>query len=137
MRRNSHGLPLVRRGAIRIVAEMIRCAPGINTEKAGARIELPQAPVGTLVEEIDDTRLVRADDSARIEILNLLHGHYPDRAAVAEIRKTMYGQSAPSVGSRLSELRTKKLIFGDAETGYGLTTAGYTVSVAEIERLQS
>ena len=124
-------------GAAWIIAELIRCASGITMEEAGALIELVQAPVGTLVEEIDGTRLVHADVSARVEILILLHSHYPDRVAVGDIRKTMYGRSAASVGSRLSELRNKKLIFGDAKTGYRLTTAGYTVSVTEIERLQN
>jgi hypothetical protein len=46
-------------------------------QEAGALIELIQAPVGTLVEEIDGTRLVHADVPVRTEILILLYSHYP------------------------------------------------------------
>ncbi len=133
---NTYDLAFVHQGAAWIMAEMIRCASGITMEEAGALIELVQAPVGTLVEEIDGTRLVHADVSTRVEILVLLHSHYPNRVAVADIQRTMNGRSAASVRSRLSELRTEKLIFGDAKTGYRLTVPGYTAAVAEIKRLQ-
>jgi hypothetical protein len=134
---NTFDLAFVHQGAAWIMAEMIRCASGIRMEEAGALIELVQAPVGTLVEEIDGTRLVHADVSARTEILILLHSHYPDRVAAVDILKTMSGRSAASVRSRLSELRIDKLIFGDAKTGYRLTQPGYATAVAEIERLQN
>lgn len=134
---NTYDLAFVHQGAAWIMAEMIRCASGITMEEAGALIELVQAPVGTLVEEIDGTRLVHADVSARAEILILLHSHYPDRVAVADILKTMSRRSAASVRSRLSKLRTDKLIFGNAKTGYRPTQPGYATAVAEIERLQN
>jgi len=134
---NTFDFAFVHQGAAWIMAEMIRCASGVSMEKAGALIELVQAPVGTLVEEIDGTHLVHADVSARAEILILLHSHYPDRMAVAEILKTMSGRSAASVKSRLGELRKQKLIFGDAKTGYRLTGPGYAAAVAEIECLQN
>jgi hypothetical protein len=118
------------------MAEMIRCASGITMEEAGALIELVQVPVGTLVEEIDGTRLVHADVSARTEILILLHSHYPDRVAMADILKTMSGRGAASVRSRLSELRGEKWIFGDGKAGYRLTAPGYAAAVAEIKQLQ-
>lgn len=133
---NTFDLAFVHQGAAWIMAEMIRCASGISMEKAGALIELVQAPVGTLVEEIDGIRLVHADVSARIEILILLHSHYPDRVAVVDILKTMSGRTPASVRSRLSELRTDKLIFGDAKSGYRLTRTGYATAVTEIRRLQ-
>lgn len=133
---NTVDLAFVHQGAAWIMAEMIRCASGVTMEEAGALIELVQAPVGTLVEEIDGTRLVHADVSTRVEILVLLHSHYPDRVALADIQKTTGSRSAASVRSRLSELRNDKLIFGDAKRGYRLTTPGYAAAVAEIVRLQ-
>lgn len=133
---NMFDLAYVHQAAAWIMAEMIRCASGVTMDEAGALIDLVQAPVGSLVEEIDGTRLVHADVSARTEILILLHSHYPDRVGISDILKTMSGRSAASVRSRLSELRAKKLVFGDATTGYRLTTAGHEAAAVEIERLQ-
>lgn len=133
---NTFDLQFVHQGATWIMAEMIRCASGVSMEEAGALIELVQAPVGTLVEEIDGVRLVHADVSARTEILILLHSHYPDRVVVVDILKTMSARSAASVRSRLSEMRTDKLIFGDAKAGYRLTQTGFAAALAEISRLQ-
>lgn len=133
---NTYDLAFVHQGAAWIMAEMIRNATGTTMQEAGALIELVQAPVGTLVEEIDGTRIVHADVSVRAEILILLHSHYPDRVGVTDIFKSMQRRSNASVRSRLSELRSRNLVFGDAQAGYRLTTAGYGDAVAEIQRLQ-
>ena len=117
------------------MAEMIRNASSITMEEAGALVELVQAPVGTLVEEIDGTRLVHADVSARVKILILLHSSYPNYVAVEDIQTAMNYREATSIRSRLSELRKKGLIFGSRETGYRLTNPGYASAVAEIGRL--
>ncbi len=134
---NTFDLAFVHQAAAWIMAEMIRCATGVTMEEAGALIALVHAPVGSLVEEIDGTRLVHADVSARVEILILLHSHYPDRVLVTDIQTTMRNRSAASVRSRLSELRAEKMIFGDGRTGYRLTSAGYDASVVEIRGLHA
>lgn len=133
---NTFDLAFIHQGAAWIMAEMIRCASGVTMKEAGELIELVQAPVGTLIEEIDGVRLVHANVSARVEILILLHSHYPHRVNQADIQKSMYGHSPASVRSRLSDLRNAKLIFGDSETGYRLTVQGYDTAVQEIRRLQ-
>lgn len=133
---NTFDLAFVHQAAAWIMAELIRCASGVTMEEAGALIDLVHAPVGTLVEEIDGIRLVHANVSARTEILILLHSHYPDRVPMSDILDTMSGRSAASVRSRLSELRSKKLIFGDGKISYRLTTPGYNAAVIEIEDLQ-
>ena len=46
-------------------------------QQAGELIDLVQAPVGTLVEEIDGTRIVHADLPIEGEILVLLHSQHP------------------------------------------------------------
>lgn len=132
---NTVDLAFIHHAAAWIMAEMIRCAGGISMEEAGTLIALVQAPVGTLVEEIDGTRLVHAEVPARVEILVLLHSHYPERMAVADICKSMYNRSSKSIAGRLSELRQEKLIFGDGVAGYKLTTAGHAAALAEIARL--
>jgi hypothetical protein len=56
---NTFDLALAHQGAAWIMAELLRNASGISMQEAGALIELIQAPVGTLVEEIDGVRLVQ------------------------------------------------------------------------------
>lgn len=130
---NRFDLDLAHSGAAWIMAELLRNATGITMYEAGALIELVQAPVGTLVEEIDGVRLVHADTSVRGEILILLHSHFPERVPVPSILATMSARSAGSVKNRLGELRTAKLLHGDGKVGYRLTQAGHQAAVAEIQ----
>lgn len=132
---NSFDLAYVHEAAAWIMAELVRSASGISMEEAGALIELVQAPVGTLVEEIDGTTLVHADVSIRTEILILLHTHYPERVKVSDIVRSLKPRGERSIRNRLIEMKNKKLLFGDAKTGYRLTRAGYDVAATEITKL--
>jgi hypothetical protein len=129
---NTVDLQLAHSGAAWIMAEFLRNASGVTMQEAGALIALVQAPVGTLVEEIDGIRLVHAQTSVKGEILILLHSHYPDPVAMEAILKTMKARSAGSVRNRLAEMRTEKLVHGDNRTGYRLTQAGYKAAVDEV-----
>ena len=134
---NTYDLAFAHQGAAWIMAELLRHASGLTMQEAGAMIELIQAPVGTLVEEIDGVRLVHADVSARGEVLILLHSHYPERVPVKAILESMSGRSAESVRNRLGELRVAKLLHGDGKVGYRLTQAGYAAAVEEIQSLRA
>ena len=103
----------------------------------GALIELIQAPLGTLIEEIDGTRLVHADTSVRGEILILLRSHYPATVPTQSISKSMSARSSGSIKNRLRELKAAKLLHGDGKTGYRLTQTGYAAALAEIQQLQA
>lgn len=133
---NTFDLALAHKGAAWIMAELLRNASGVSMQEAGALIELIQAPVGTLVEEIDGTWLVHAETSVKGEILILLHSRYPERVPVPDILRSMSARSPGSVKNRLGELRTAKLLHGDGKTGYRLTQAGHAAAVAEISALQ-
>lgn len=133
---NSYDLSFVHEGAAWVMAELLRNASGITMQEAGAMIELVQAPVGTLVEEIDGIRLVHADVSVRGEVLILLHSHYPERIAAKTILESIARRSAESVRNRLGELRAAKLVHGDGKIGYRLTQAGYAAAVEKIQRLR-
>lgn len=132
---NTFDLAYIHHGTAWIMAELIRSASGVTMQEAGSLIDLVQVPVGTLVEEIDGTRLVHADVPVRAEILILLHSHYPDRMPNSAILKSLEARSPVSVRNRLGELKGKKLIFGDVSNGYRLTQAGYSAATAEIRRL--
>lgn len=134
---NTFDLALAHQGAAWIMAELLRNASGVSMQEAGTLIELIQAPVGTLVEEIDGTRLVHADTSVKGEILILLHSHYPERVLVPSILKSLSARSPGSVKNRLGDLRTAKLLHGDGKTGYRLTQAGHAAAVAEIRQLKT
>src|SRR5262249_44628143 len=121
---NTFDLGFAHHAAAWIMAELLRNSTGITMQDAGALIELVQAPVGTLVEEIDGTRLVHADVSVRDEILILLHSRYPDRLPIDDLLKSMKARNAGSVRNRVAELRLEKLVHGESKTGYRLTQAG-------------
>jgi hypothetical protein len=132
---NTFDLALAHEGAAWIMAELLRNASGLSKQESGALIELLQAPVGTLVEEIEGTRLVHANTSIQGELLILLHSHYPNRVSVADILKSLKARSAGSVKNRIRELRSAKLLHGDGGSGYRLTQAGHAAAIAEINSL--
>jgi hypothetical protein len=134
---NRFDLAVTHQAAAWIMAELLRNATAISMDEAGRLIELIQAPVGTLVEEIDGVRLVHADTSVKGEILILLHSHFPDPVAVEAILKSMKARSSGSVKNRLGELRSAKFIHGDGKVGYRLTTAGYSAALGEVQSAQS
>lgn len=129
---NRFDLALAHQGASWIMAELLRNANAISMHEAGVLIELIQTPVGTLVEEIDGTRIVHADTSVKGEILILLHSHFPERAPQSSILSAMSARSSGSVRNRLGEMRTAKLIHGDNKVGYRLTQSGYQAALEEI-----
>lgn len=132
---NTHDLLLVYHGAAWISSELLRHATGVSMKEAGDLIDLLQAPVGTLVEEIGDTRLVHADVSVRAEILILLHSYYPDVVSMGSLLQSLSRRQPRTVRTRLRELHGKKLTHGDAKSGYRLTRAGHAVAVSEIKAL--
>jgi hypothetical protein len=107
------------------MSEMLRHATGVSMARAAELIAQVQAPVGPLIEEIDDTVLVHADLPVRSEILVLLHRVYPEYARNSLLVRSIGTKEKRSIISRLSELRREKLIFGDSANGHRLTQAGY------------
>lgn len=132
---NTHDLVFAYQGAAWISAELLRHATGVSMQEAGALIELIQAPVGTLVEEIDGTRLVHADVTVRAEILILLHSHYPDTVRVEHVIKSLSRRNTATVRNRLHDLHKQKLVHGDTKSGYRLTRVGHDTASSEIKAL--
>lgn len=133
---NQFDLEFTYHGAMWIMAELVRCSTGITMEEAGALIKLVSAPVGTLVEEIDGVRMVHAKVSTRAEILLLLHSLHPDGVTSAQLFEWV-GKSAAATRSRLSELRKERLIAGNGNKDFKLTSTGYAMAVREIRRIQT
>jgi hypothetical protein len=106
-------------------------------QEAGKLIDLVQAPVGTLVEDIDGTRIVHANLPIEGEILVLLHSQYPNAVPVKSIEGSMIGRDAKSVRNKLSDMKGRKLLHGDTANGFRLTHAGFLGAVSEINKLAS
>ena len=132
---NTHDLIFAHNGAAWISAELLRHATGVSMQEAGALIELVQAPVGALVEEIDGTRLVHADVSVRTELLILLHSYYPDTVSVETVIQDLSRRNGGSVRNRLRDLHAQKITHGDTKSGFRLTRTGHAAAVSEIEAL--
>ena len=132
---NTHDLIFAHNGAAWISAELLRHATGVSMQEAGALIELVQAPVGALVEEIDGTRLVHADVSVRTELLILLHSYYPDTVSVETVIQDLSRRNGGSVRNRLRDLHAQKITHGDTKSGFRLTRTGHAAAVSKIEAL--
>ena len=132
---NTIDLATAHQNAVWIMAEFVRHAQGISMQEAGNLIKLLVAPVNTLVEEIDDVRLVHADVSIRTELLILLHSFYPEIVLLKQIFASTEHRSTKSVRNQLNALKAEKLVFGDTTTGYRLTRVGYAAAVDQIRRL--
>ena len=133
---NKIDLEFTHYGAAWIMAELVRCASGITMDEAGALIELVRVPVGTLVEEIDGVRMVHAKVSTRMEILLLLHSQHPTPATLTQLIDWT-GKNPKVIRARLSELRKQRLIVGNGNEGFKLTSPGYNTAFGEIQRRQA
>ena len=134
---NIHDLAFAHQAAAWISAELLRHATGVSMQEAGALIELVQAPVDPLVEEIEGTRIVHADVSIRTEVLILLHSYYPNTVPVESVIKGLSRRNAATVHKRLRDLHVQKLVHGSPESGYRLTSPGHAAAVSEIKTLSA
>jgi hypothetical protein len=105
---NTIDLACIHQAATWIVSEFIRNATGVTMEEAGALIALVQAPVGTLIEDIDGVRLVHADVSVRTELLLLLHSHYPDPVSMDAVLASLSRHSKTSVQTSRREAGARR-----------------------------
>jgi hypothetical protein len=103
------------------MSEFLRSAGSLSMDEAGKLIALVQAPVGSLVEDIDGTRIVLADVPIRTELLILLHGRYPERVHKAELLDSLSRRSSGAVANELRAMVQAKQLHGKPKEGYTLT----------------
>lgn len=115
-----------------ILSEFVRSAGSISMDEAGKLIALVQAPVGSLVEEIDGTRIVLADLPIKTELIVLLHSRHPERTSKAQLMRSLSRRNSGSVDNALRALIHAKMAHGDPKTGYVLTRNGYGAAVEAI-----
>lgn len=129
---NSADLAMCYAGACWIVAEMLRLAQGISFQEASNLTSLVQAPVGSLIEDINGIRLVLADVSIEVELLILMHSKYPNPLNLQEAACSLSRRSTGSIRNKLRDLHNKKLAQGSASDGYRLTRSGFEAALAEV-----
>ena len=129
---NTYDLSFLLAGAQWILAELLRQMNGISMVEAGRLVDQVQAPVGGMVEDFGKRRLVHGDLTMREEVVVLLHSHYPDTVAVADIVGSLDRRSPGGVRNKLRQLWSEKLLKGTAKTGYRLTRRGLEEAVLTI-----
>jgi len=133
---NQYDLRFVLAGAQWIMAEIIRLLAGLSMKDSGRLIEQVQAPVGGLVEDFGDHRVVlRADLSAREELLVLLHSHYPEPVPLRLIISSLNRRNPKTVRNNIRGLWNERLLELSDSDGYRLTTAGFDDAIELVARL--
>lgn len=132
---NDYDMRLLLHGTEWMIAELLRLTQGLPMQEAGELIELVHAPVGTLVEDFGNRRLVLPKVTIEEELLVLLHSHYPAAVGTAAIHHSMDRRSSGSVNNALRDLWKRKLVEGSAKDAYRLTQSGFASAVRIIRRL--
>jgi hypothetical protein len=134
---NPYDQRMVLHGAEWIITELLRLTQGLKMQEAGELIEMVNAPVGALVEDLGGRRLVLPSLSIEGEVLVLLHSHYPTVVATDQIHASLNRRSSGSVNNALRDLWREKKIEGSAKDGYRLTLLGFSSALTIIQKVLS
>ena len=119
-----------------IVAELIRAASDKTTmEEAQRLIDIVMAPVYPLVEEFDGELMVLADVTAGVQVLILLHRQHPEPASLQQLYA--WTKRLPNtIRPVLHRMGKDRLVIGNSEKGYRLTSRGHRVAIDKIVEIQ-
>jgi hypothetical protein len=122
---NAYDLRFLLHGSQWLIAELLRVASKVSMAEAGRLIEQVHEPVGGLIEDYCDRRLVLADLSTRDEVIVLLHRSYPQPVPLSDLLKSLDRRTPRAVKEWLRRLWKEKIADGDIKSGYRLTARGY------------
>lgn len=108
-----------------VLAEIIRNVKGLSMEEAGLLVSQIQAPVESLVEDLNNKRIVLADVTTRGEILILLNSMYPTYMKTKDIHASISRRKQNTIAKTIRQLWNEKIIEGNSQEGYVLTKKGY------------
>jgi hypothetical protein len=132
---NTYDQRMLLHGAEWMIAELLRLTQGLSMQEAGELIEFVHMPLGVLVEDFGNRRLVLHNLIIEEELLVLLHSHYPEFVPVKNIRASMSRRSSGSVNNTLRDLWKKRRVEGSTKEGYRLTQLGFTSAVGVIQQV--
>lgn len=121
---NEYDLDFLHSAAQWVMAELVRSVSGCTLSQANVLVRQIRAPVGGIVEDFGDRKLVLVELPIRDEILVLLHSEYPNRIAQSRITASLDRSSTRPVFTALRSAWQHRLIQGSAESGYTLTHKG-------------
>lgn len=122
---NKYDLRYLHSGAQWIMAELIRSALCCTVDEANALLLQVPVPVGEVVEDFGDRKLVLAELPVIDELLVLLHSEYPGAVAQRRILESLDRCSSRTVLGALNRAWKQRLIEGSPEAGYTLTRKGF------------
>ena len=117
-----------------VLAELLRNVANLPMEQAGKLVEEVQAPVGAMVEDFGDKKLVIADMSLKDELYVLLHSEYGRAVKVKDLERAMDRRNPGSVRSAIRELWRARDVEGDGQSGYRLTARGLRTATDVVKR---
>ena len=132
---NVYDLAFLLHGAQWIMAELVRVVSQVSMTDAGAVVARIQAPVGTLVQDFGERRIVLAKTSVKDEMLVLLQSFYPSLRTTAQIVESLDRRVPKTVTNRIADLWAGKLIEGSATEGYQLTNTGLAAAGQVLARV--
>lgn len=131
---NKYDLHLLHNASQWILAELVRAVSDASMAASGKIIEQIQAPIGGLIEDFGEHKLVLEDLSTREELLVLLHSYYPDTVSVTQIDHSMSRRSNTTTRKVLRVLWREKVLEGDVKDGYRLTKRGFKEAVTTVQK---
>jgi len=129
---NTYDLRLLLQGSQWLIGELLRVTSKVTMQEAGRLIEQVHEPVGGLIEDYGDRRLVLADLTTHEEVVVLLHRSYPVAVPLPRILGSLDRRTPRAVRECLRRLWKEKLVDGDTKNGYRLTGRGFDVAVETI-----
>ena len=117
-----------------MLSEIVRQILKSDMSTAGEMIEFIQIPVSTIVEEIDDRKLVFGSFTVGQEILILLQSYYPKFIPRETIRNSLDRRSNSSISNSLGKLWKEKFIHRRG-TEYKLTQEGFKKAVQILQQI--
>ncbi len=133
---NSYDLRFLLHASQWLIAELLRVASKLSMAEAGHLMEQIHEPVGGLIEDYGDRRLVVADLTTREEIIVLLHRSYPDTVALPDLLKALDRRTPRAVKDTLRVLWKEKIVDGGAN-GYRVTRRGFDAAMEIIRKTLS
>lgn len=108
-----------------VLCEIIRHVLSADMNTAGKLVEFIQIPSSPFVEDFGDKRLVLNIGTAKEEVLTLLLHYYPASVLSSQIHKDMDRRASSTVSHAITALYSLRLIEGNKEIGYKLTSLGH------------
>jgi hypothetical protein len=117
-----------------LLTELIRHIISGNMSIAGKIIDQIQIPISPIVEEFEGKRLVLKSCTSVDELLILLFHYFPEYTSISQIHLDMNRRDKSTVSNVIKSTYNKKLIEGDKQKGYKLTSLGYREATTRIQK---